>query len=334
MDRRLYLVTRNGGLIIDASDGQHEVTPLLDELSLECIAVSDRAPDYAFVGTFASGLYRTTDGGNHFERVGAEQIGPDSVTSVAIDPFDHKRIWAGTEPSELYRSDDGGDTWQLIQQLGALPTAEEWSFPPRPDTHHVRWIEPDPTKEGTIYVGIEAGALLRTTDGGEQWDIRPNGSRRDNHTLATHADAPGRVYSAAGDGYAESSDYGQSWEHPTAGLEHSYVWGLAVDPGDSHTCLVSAAHSAAAAHRRGGAYLYRKHQAHDSWHQLTDIAVPTGNGARRAVLASGFEPGELYAATVETVSRTVDGGDTWSNLAIDWPSHLATALPTGLALTK
>ena len=44
--------------------------------------------------------------------------------------------------------------------------------------------------------------------------------------------APERLYSAAGDGYLDSFDYGESWKRPMAGLKHEYLVGLAVDPAD------------------------------------------------------------------------------------------------------
>ena len=50
-------------------------------------------------------------------------------------------VYAGTEPSAVFRSDNGGDSWVDLAGLRALPSAATWSFPPRPHTHHVRWIE-------------------------------------------------------------------------------------------------------------------------------------------------------------------------------------------------
>lgn len=97
--------------------------------------------------------------------------------------------------------------------------------PPRPDTHHVRTLAVHPEDRDRLTVGIEAGALVRSTDGGASWSERPPGSRRDNHALATHPGAPDRVYAAAGDGYAESGDAGATWQHPTEGLDHGYAWG-------------------------------------------------------------------------------------------------------------
>jgi len=49
-------------------------------------------------------------------------------------------VYAGTEPSAVFRSVDGSDSWVDLASLRALPSADTWSFPPRPHTHHVRWI--------------------------------------------------------------------------------------------------------------------------------------------------------------------------------------------------
>src|SRR5258707_12296608 len=42
-------------------------------------------------------------------------------------------------------------------------------FPPRPQTHHVRWIEADVSVADRGFVAIEAGALVRTFDGRGVW---------------------------------------------------------------------------------------------------------------------------------------------------------------------
>jgi hypothetical protein len=110
-----------------------------------------------------------------------------------------------------------------------LKSSSSWSFPPRPWTHHVRWIEPDKNKKQYLFVAIEAGALVQSHDGGESWIDRVDTGPYDTHTLLTHKLAPKRLYSAAGDGYFESNDYGQSWIRPDEGLYHRYLFGMAVD---------------------------------------------------------------------------------------------------------
>ena len=55
---------------------------------------------------------------------------------------------------------------------------------------------------------------MRTFDGGRTWCDRVRGGPYDTHTAVTHPLALGRIYSAAGDGYFESTDAGDSWRSP------------------------------------------------------------------------------------------------------------------------
>lgn len=315
---RILVAMRNGLEILERDDGEWTQRRRAPVAGIERVAVHPAQPDRVFLGSVEAGLLRSTDGAASFSPIGVSEI-EEAVTSLAIDPTDPATVFAGTEPSRLYRSTDSGDSWAEIENMTAVRSASEWSFPPRPDTHHVRWIEIAPEDSDRWYVGIEAGALLVTTDAGASWIDRPTGSRRDNHTLATHPSDPKRVYSAAGDGYAESHDGGESWSHPQAGLEHRYVWGLAVDPGDPGVRLVSAAHGASRAHRSGTAesHVYRRIDD-EPWTALTDTGLPTGAGVLRPVLAGGNERGEFVAASNRGVFRTEDRGDHWMRIDDEW----------------
>lgn len=319
------------GLLVKTPDGP--VRERLENHALECVTASPDRPERAFVGTYENGLFRTTDGGETFDRIGASAIGPDAVMSVAISPEDPAEIWVGTEPSRVFHSTDGGETWTHRDGLVDLPSADEWSFPPRPDTHHVRWIEVDPADPAHLYVGIEAGALVQTEDRGRTWIDRRPGSKRDNHTISTHPAAPGRAYSAAGDGYAETTDGGTTWTSHEAGLAHGYVWGLAVDPGDPETVLVSAATGARSAHtyETADAHLYRR-TGDGPWERRNDAGVPTGTGALRCVLTGGTAPGELYAVNNHGLYRTADAGETFTQVETPWPDRFETETARGLAV--
>lgn len=308
---------------------EKRVSTHLPGRAIECVAANDQR---AFCGTFESGLFRSAEGGA-WERVGARTL-PDSVTAVELSSHDPDVVWVGTEPTRVFRSVDGGDSWEECKGVTELPSAESWSFPPRPETHHVRWIEQDPNDAERLYVGVEAGALVISRDGGDSWIDRPDGSRRDNHQLATHPDAPGRVYSAAGDGYAETNDWGEHWTHPQKGLDHRYVWSVAVDPGDSNTILVSAASGANSAHRTGDSYVYRR-RGDGEWSRIgTAVAagsgLPTGDGVYRYVLVSGKHRGEFYALSNTGLFRSTDTGTTWDRLDVEWPEACTETTARGL----
>jgi hypothetical protein len=48
------------------------------------------------------------------------------------------KVQEGKELSAMYRSEDGRESWCELQTLLTLPSAKSWSFPPRPETHHVQ----------------------------------------------------------------------------------------------------------------------------------------------------------------------------------------------------
>ncbi|SHG44615.1 WD40/YVTN/BNR-like repeat-containing protein [Halobaculum gomorrense] len=328
----VYAAMRDCFRVVDP-DGEKAVTaPEFDGRALECVAVHPDAPDRAFVGTFESGLWRSTDAGATFERVGAETVDQAAVMAAAASPHDPDVIWAGTEPSRVYRSTDGGDAWERRDGVVDLPSSDEWAFPPRPHTHHVRWIEPDPDDPGHLYVAVEAGALVTTGDGGETWRDRAPGSRRDTHSMATHPDAPDRAWAAAGDGYAETSDGGETWDHPQTGLDRTYCWSVAVDAGDPDRALVSAARGAREAHtaERAETYVYRR-SGDSEWVRLDGRGLPLGEGVTRPVLAAG-DPGEFYALSNRGLYRTTNAGDSWEEVAVDWPDRTADQTARGLAV--
>ncbi len=325
---RWYAALRDALLVLDDADGWTARERFADH-DLECVAASPDAPDRVFCGTFDAGLRRSTDGGETWERVGGGVVG-ESVTAVTVSPHDPDEVWAGTEPSRVYRSTDGGGTWAERPGLTALPSSEEWYFPPRPETHHVRWITQDPHDPDRLAVSIEAGALVTSEDRGETWDDRVPSARRDNHTLATHPDAPGRMYAAAGDGYAETTDGGETWDDPHAGLDHRYCWSVAVDPGDPDTVVVSGASSAWTAHTPSHAQSYVYRTDGGEWERAMD-GLPDPEGLLRAVLASGGD-GEFCALTNHGPFRSTDAGRTWDAIDVAWQDAYRGQAPRGLAV--
>jgi photosystem II stability/assembly factor-like uncharacterized protein len=276
-----------------------------------------------YCGTAGAGLFRSGDSGRNWKPV---EPGVDHpiVTAVAVGNTEHADgfgiVYAGTEPSAVFRSNNGGDSWADLAGMRALPSAGTWSFPPRPHTHHVRWIEADASAANRVFVAIEAGALVRSVDGGRTWRDCVRGGPYDTHTAATHPLAPGRIYSAAGDGYFESHDAGDSWTSPEEGLKHNYLVSVAVDSGDPDTVIVSAAEGPGAAYRpkSAEAYVYRK-TGLKRWEQaMSGLPESKGTTATQFATHAG-EPGVIYAANNHGLFQSGDAGRTWKALGISWP---------------
>lgn len=309
----LLVATENDVFVVDAAAGTMARSKGLEDRSSSALAADPRVAGRAWCGCDeAGGVYRTDDGGASWHPSGLQD---QSVTAIAASPTEPDVVWAGTEPSQVWRSADGGKTWQRTRDLQELPSSATWSFPPRPETHHVRWIACHPRREGQLFVAIEAGALISTKDGGQTWSDRVPAGPYDTHELAIHPDAPDLLRSAAGDGYFESVDGGLTWTKPRRGLEVGYFRSVAIDPGAPDVVLASAASSPFAAYRAGASdgRLYRR-AGDGPWERVSD-GWPDPPSTIAPLLLAGHKAGELWAADERGVHQSADGGISWQVVA-------------------
>jgi photosystem II stability/assembly factor-like uncharacterized protein len=330
---KIYLATNEAVAIVSQRAGAWTVDVQMAGSQPQCLAVDSQRPQQVYCGTFDQGLWRSENAGQNWEHVGAG-IEHQSVISVAVSlterAGDDGVVYVGTEPSTLHRSADGGRTWRTLSALRQVPSAPTWGLPDRPETSHVRWITPDPVIAGRLFVAIEAGALLRSLDGGQTWEDRRSSGPYDTHTLVMHRLAPNRLYAAAGDGfvipgngYFESEDGGQTWSRPDEGLQHHYLWSVAADPADPATLIISAARGPEQAHNPSSAEssLYRR-SGSGPWQWVQD-GFPEPRGLLIAALATNeAEPGVFYAANNKGIFRSADAGSCWGALPIHWPQGL------------
>jgi len=131
-----------------------------------------RLPWQVRSGGPGSGIYKSTDGGDSWDKL--EKGLPEEMgkTSVAVSPVNPKRVWVLTESNKwgLYRSDDGGKSFTRVNKDRVL-IARSWYY-----IH----VFADPQNENTVYV-LNA-PVMKSTDGGKTFEnVRtPHG---DNHDL-------------------------------------------------------------------------------------------------------------------------------------------------------
>lgn len=342
---------QNSILVLNSSDG-FKIHESMKESNLQskgfdplktypqCISFDPRSPDRAYCGTLGNGLWRTDDGGQTWSNIGRDVISSPYVMSVAVSSLNSgqmfSKVYAGTEPSGLYISNDGGDSWVRMESLNALPSSKSWSVPPKPWTHHIRWIEPDSNNPDYVFVAIEAGALVQSHDGGKTWLDRSEQGPYDTHTLVTHPRAPKRLYSSAGDGYFESFDYGESWIRPMEGLRHSYLNGLAVDSGNPEVVIVSAAMGPGEAYSAedGESFVYRKDEKGKKWGSVSN-GLPKPRGATTMLIVSNQKvPGEFYAVNNCGLFISTDSGNSWKKLVTPWPKEYLLQTPWAIAINE
>lgn len=308
----IIVATRDDIFTVDPASGSMLGAERPADLRPSCLASEPWGGGRAWCGTEGGGVLRRDGDSATWRVVGLEG---EEVTAIAASPAQRGLVWAGTEPSAVWRSYDGGSSWERAGELLDLPSSSEWSFPPRPDTHHVRWIGCHPTDAGRLWVAIEAGALVTTRDFGGSWLDRVPGGPYDTHELAVHPERPDVLCVAAGDGYFESADGGATWTSPEQGLEVGYLRSMAIDPGDPQIVVVSAASHAHAAYvaGRSDGRLYRR-SGSGPWERVVH-GWPDRPTTIAPLLAAGREPGELWAADERGVHRSADGGRSWERIA-------------------
>jgi hypothetical protein len=335
---------QNSVLVIESSSksgGGWKTYESLKGSHPQSIAFDLLNPSRAYCGTFDKGLWKTDNGGQTWSSIGKNEISTSSIMSVSVSPLEagnngFNKVYVGTEPSALYISSDGGESWERMSGLNNLESSATWSFPPRPWTHHVRWIEPDVNNLNYVFVAIEAGALVQSRDGGRTWIDRVKQGPYDTHTLATHRKMPKRLYSSAGDGYFESFDYGESWNSQTEGLRHHYLHGLAVDSSDPQNVIVSASLGAWQAHNieNPNSVLYRRSADGEIWKNISK-GLPESKGTIITILASNQNnAGEFYALNNRGIFISDDSGISWVMLEIPWPKEYLLQHPWSLAVRK
>ncbi len=150
-----FLIGLSGGLFrFDSTLRTNQPKPVLRGVQALAFAIDPSVPTRVYCATYNRGLWRSEDSGNTWHPTGTPQsyygprtngaIDADATTFVSVDPTKATNgchtVWVGTEPSRLYRSDNYGETFELVTNFASLKSRPRWSFPPRPDTHHIQWI--------------------------------------------------------------------------------------------------------------------------------------------------------------------------------------------------
>jgi len=137
----------------------------------------ERKPWSIDSGSMEGGLFRSTDGGNTWQRLtsGLPKDVMVGKAGISVSPANPKRVYAlieaGGDQGGVYRSEDGGDTWnRTYSNRNLLQRAFYY-------TH----IYADPVEADTVYA-LNTGAY-KSTDGGKTFQSAGIQSHGDHHDL-------------------------------------------------------------------------------------------------------------------------------------------------------
>lgn len=301
----------------ERSGGAWEVSSHLQGEETTSLASATGGP--ILVGTQGNGIFRSDDAGASWAASGLDGM---IVKSLAISPADPRVAYAGTKPPRIFKSDNGGREWR---ELEGFRRARRWWWrqpAERPTTPYVSALAASPTDPDVIVAGIEAGAVLRTDDGGATWQGHLKGAVRDCHVVAFHASAP-YVYEGGGavrkPGAAISRNAGVTWERIVEGPDVNYGWAVLGDRADPETWYVSLAPGAMKAHRDGDAEAYLFRHDRNGWKRLAGGLPQPMKHMVYALLSDA--PDHIYAGLASgRVWHSADRGESWSQLPVDMGS--------------
>jgi photosystem II stability/assembly factor-like uncharacterized protein len=162
-----------------------------------------------------SGLFKSTDGGDHWTELSRNPGMPKGVLGkigFAVSPVDSRRVYAQVEAEDggTFLSDDAGATWKKVSENRDV----------RQRAFYYTRVYADPKDKDTIYepnVGYE-----KSTDAGKTWtQLHP--PHGDNHDMWIDPTNPKRFIASDDGGATVTVNGGETWtdlDYPTAQFYH------------------------------------------------------------------------------------------------------------------
>jgi photosystem II stability/assembly factor-like uncharacterized protein len=135
------------------------------------IAGAEKDPMTVYLGFATGGLWKSTDGGNHWKAMFDEHAN-NSIGAIAIAPSDPNIVYVGTGEANNRQSSSIGDgMW------GTTDGGQHWTHLGLEDTQSIARIAVDPTNPSIVYVAAMGHlfgpnpdrGLYKSVDGGKTW---------------------------------------------------------------------------------------------------------------------------------------------------------------------
>src|SRR3954463_13792996 len=182
-----YVATAFGGVWKTVNRGV-SFTPIFDEYGAFnncCIVIDPKNSDVLWLGTgennsqrsahFGDGIYKTTDAGKSWKRMGLESS--EHIGKILVDPRNTNTVYvaaqgplfsAGGERG-LYKTTDGGATWKAVLTISENTGVNDVVFDPsNPDVIYATAFQRR-RAVGQLIGGGPEGAIMKSTDGGAHW---------------------------------------------------------------------------------------------------------------------------------------------------------------------
>ena len=326
-----YMATAGGG-VWETKDYGHNWKNISDRYfqtgSIGAIAIAPSDPKIIYAGTgdpairntflTGDGMYKSTDAGKTWSRIGLEET--EVISGIIVDPNDPDvvyvaamgHVWAPNPERGVFKTTDGGKTWKKVlyvnEDTGAITLAVD---PKNPQVLYAAMWQAY-RRHWTFSSGGPGSGIYKTTDGGTHWK-----------NISRTPGLPGGVFGKVGlavapsdsnvvyalvqanyepghpGGLFRSDDAGQSWRLMNDSLDITqrafYYNTVYVDPKDPNTIYLPNADVFV---------------SHDSGKKLSKLHPPHGDN--HVFWINPNDPRTLIEGNDGGATVSLDGGKSWS----------------------
>jgi len=296
------------------------------------------------LGHFGVKLHASDDAGASWREVAAPVYPPQpegapgpawTLVQVWTLERDRDTVWAGTLPGGLFRSEDFGASWRLVEALWHAPGRPEW-FGGGYEVPGLHSVCPDPSRPGSLLVGVSCGGAWASEDDGASWALAARGMHaeympperaddpavQDPHRIVRCAAAPEVLWCQHHNGIWRSGDGARSWQRVQAPLS-SFGFAVAVHPRDPDTawfvpavkdeCRVPVGAALAVNRTRDGGASFETLRAGLPQRDCYELVY------RHALDVAADGTSLLLGSTTGGLWASVDGGEQWHTVATTLP---------------
>ena len=323
----IYAGAASGGLWVSENNGQ-TWSPIFENeavASVGAIAIDPKHPDIIYVGTGEGnprnsqtsgyGLYKSYDGGAHWELLGLEET--RTIHRIIINPENTDEVYVGATgvawgegPRGVFKSTDGGKTWDKSLYIDAKTGAGDLVMDPSNPKKLIAAMWEYRRWPWFFKSGGPSSGMYITHDGGENWkkmtdkEGLPKGDLG-RMGLAISPSNPNKVYAlietGKKNGLYASSNGGAKWykvsEDEKTGNRPFYYADIRVDPQNEDRIYSL------------WTYVTRSDDGGKSWKTITPYS--TVHPDHHAMWIDPVNPSHVIEGNDGGMNISYDFGETW-----------------------